>query len=69
MSTVLNVIYAVAEDNSGNKVVSDVITVSVVPGTEAPVVTLNDLNGTHFVGDTVYLYASPVDNASTGGEG
>ena len=42
-------IYAVAVDNGGNRVMSDVITVSTVPGTEAPAVTLNDLNGTHFV--------------------
>ncbi|MEL0099709.1 MAG: Ig-like domain-containing protein, partial [Opitutae bacterium] len=62
-------IHAVAVDNGGNRVMSEVVTVSVVPGSDAPAVSLNDLSGTNFVGESVYLYATAADDASTGGDG
>ena len=64
-------IHAVAVDNGGNRVMSEVATVYVVPGTEAPVASFSDLSATnHYEGDTLYLSLSSLeDNASTGGEG
>ena len=62
-------IYAVAVDNGGNRVMSDVATITVVPGSDPPVVLLNDLISNSYEGQPMYLFADVEDNASTGGDG
>ena len=64
-------IHAVAVDNGGNRVMSEVATVYVVPGSDAPVASLTDLSGTNYYeGDSLFFSLSSLeDNASTGGEG
>ena len=63
-------IHAVAVDNGGNRVMSEVATVYVVPGSDAPVASPTDLSGTNYYeGDSLFFPSPLEDNASTGGKG
>ena len=61
--------YAVAVDNGGNRVMSDVVTVHAVPGSDAPIIVVNTLiDEDRFEGDEIFISLFKLDdNASTGG--
>ena len=61
-------IYAVALDNGGNRVMSDVVTVHAVPGSDAPTITVESLTAEDRFKDEIFISLSTLnDNASTGG--
>ena len=49
-------IYAVALDNGGNRVISDVVTITVVPGSDAPVAQMNSISSVErYPRDEIYF--------------